>query len=88
MWVGIDYFGPLLVTVGRSSVTRRGQLITCLTTRAIHLQISWPLDTESFLCSFDRFIYNRGKPAKVFSAMGLALLLEKRSCGADLSHGI
>ena len=70
LWVGIDYFGPLNVTVGRSTVKRWGLLITCLTTRAIHLEVSWSLDTDSFLCSFDRFISSRGKPAKVFSDNG------------------
>ncbi len=61
LWVGIDYFGPLFVTVGRSTAKRWGLLITSLTTRAIHLEVSWSLDTASFLCFFDRFINARGK---------------------------
>ena len=65
LWVGIDYFGPLNVTVGRSTVKRLGLLIPCLITRAIHLGVSWLLDTDSFLCSFNHFIYSRGKPAEV-----------------------
>ena len=46
--VGIDYFGPILVKQGRSQDKRYGCLFTCLTMRAIHIEIAYCLDTNSF----------------------------------------
>ena len=69
-FVGVDYFGPILVKVGRAQCKRYGCLFTCLTTRAVHVEIAHSLDTDSFLCAFRRFTSRRGSPKKVFSDNG------------------
>ena len=68
--VGIDYFGPLMVEQGRSLVKRYGCVFTCLTMRAILIEISHSLSTDSFLNALRRFIARRGKPADIHSDNG------------------
>ena len=69
-FVGIDYFGPLYVRQGRSQVKRYGCLFTCLTIRAIHIEIAHSLDTSSFLNALRRFISRRGAPVQIRSDNG------------------
>ena len=57
---GVDYFEPLLVRQGRSNKKRYGCLFTCLTSRAIHLELAADLTTSSFINAFRRFIARRG----------------------------
>ncbi|XP_033105089.1 uncharacterized protein LOC117107502 [Anneissia japonica] len=69
-YVGIDYFGPLYVKQGRSKVKRYGCIFTCLTLRAVHIELANSLDTDSFLNALRRFIARRGKPEKIYSDNG------------------
>ena len=68
--VGVDYFGPLLITQGRSQVKRYGCIFTCLTVRAVHLEISHSLTTDSFINALRRFIARRGAPDHIYSDNG------------------
>ena len=68
--VGIDFFGPLPVKFGRSIAKRYGCVFTCLTMRAVHIEIAHSLDTQSFINALRRFIARRGKPLKIFSDNG------------------
>ena len=72
-YVGIDYFGPLFVKQARSTVKRYGVIFTCLTCRAVHLEIAHSLDTNSFLSAFRRFVSRRGTPIKAYSDNGTNL---------------
>ncbi|KAL9975999.1 hypothetical protein ACROYT_G013228 [Oculina patagonica] len=49
---------------------RYGVLFTCLTTRAVHLEIAHSLDTNSCLMALRRMKVKRGKPANIWSDNG------------------
>lgn len=69
-FTGIDYFGPLYVTVRRSKEKRWGVMFTCLTTRAVHIEIAYKLDTDSCLMSIRSFMMIRGQPKEFRSDRG------------------
>lgn len=58
--VGVDYFGPLDVKRGRTILKRYGVIFTCLSSRAVHLEVSHSLDTDSCINAVRRFICRRG----------------------------
>ena len=68
--VGIDYFGPIVTRVDRRTEKRYCLLVTCLSKRDVHLELSTLLSTDSFLLAFQRFVARRGRPALVFSDNG------------------
>jgi len=46
---GIDFFCPMMVTLHRRQHKRYGCLLTCMTTRAVHIEICHSLDTSWLL---------------------------------------
>ncbi|PIK59972.1 hypothetical protein BSL78_03127 [Apostichopus japonicus] len=58
------------VKQGRSQVKRWGCVFTCMTMRAVHIELADNLDTDSFLNALRRFISRRGTPAKILSDNG------------------
>lgn len=69
-YTGVDLFGPFRVKQKRSSVKRYGCIFTCITTRAVHLEIVHFLSAESFLSAISRFTARRGFPRRIFSDRG------------------
>ncbi|XP_065089851.1 uncharacterized protein LOC135711035 [Ochlerotatus camptorhynchus] len=69
-YMGVDYFGPITVIVGRRSEKRWGVLATCLTTRAIHLELAHTLTTDSCILVIRNIMARRGTPAVIFSDRG------------------
>lgn len=69
-YVGVDYFGPLSVKIGRRLEKRWGAIFTCLTTRAIHLELAIALSTDAFFLIFRCFVSRRGQPRVLYSDNG------------------
>lgn len=69
-YTGLDYFGPMSVTVGRQHQKRYVALFTCLTSRAIHLEIAANLSADSAIMALRRFAARRGCPAEIYSDNG------------------
>ncbi|XP_033254344.1 uncharacterized protein LOC117193727 isoform X2 [Drosophila miranda] len=74
---GLDYFGPLLVKVSRHTEKRWVALFTCLTTRAIHLELAHDLSTDSCIIAIRNFVCRRGPVHRLRSDNG------KNFIGAD-----
>ncbi|XP_062538735.1 uncharacterized protein LOC134207011 [Armigeres subalbatus] len=67
---GVDFCGPVTVTVGRRSEKRYICLFTCMTTRAVHLEVAHSLTTQACLMAIRRFVCRRGKPLEFYSDNG------------------
>ena len=67
---GIDYFGPIMVKVGRRREKRWGVLFTCVSIRAIHLELAHSLSTDSAIMAIQRFAARRGFPRVIISDNG------------------
>ncbi|XP_053667845.1 uncharacterized protein LOC128718201 [Anopheles marshallii] len=69
-YTGVDYFGPLLVTNGRRTEKRWGVLFTCLTVRAVHIEVVRSLCTSDCLMAVRSFMARRGIPTEIISDRG------------------
>ena len=69
-YTGVDYFGPFQVSVRRSTEKRWGFLFTCMTTRAVHIEIVPTMDTSSCVMGIERFAARRGHPHTTWSDNG------------------
>lgn len=69
-FVGLDYFGPMSVTVGRHHEKRYVALFTCLTTRALHLEVAGSLSADSAIMALRRMMSRRGCPQEIYSDNG------------------
>ena len=58
---GIDFFGPLLVKRFRKTEKRYGLLVTCMATRAVHLEVAHALDIDSCIMALRRFFAGLGR---------------------------
>lgn len=67
---GVDYFGPIYVKSGRKTEKRYGVLFTCMTTRAVHIEIAHSLETDAYIMAMQRMVSRRGRPAHIWSDNG------------------
>ena len=68
----VDFGGPFITIQGRGKRREKRYLclFTCLASRAIHLEMAFGLDTNSFMNAFYRMVSRRGLPLKVLSDNG------------------
>ena len=85
-YVGVDYFGPFMVKRARSLVKRYGCIFTCLTIRAVHIEIAHTLETDSFINALQRFISRRGCPETIRSDNGTNFVGAQREITSALKE--
>ncbi|XP_030834878.1 uncharacterized protein LOC105444169 [Strongylocentrotus purpuratus] len=83
--VGMDYFGPYEIKCGRSVRKRYGVVFTCMTTRAIHIEVANSLDTSSCIDAIRRMMSRRGPIKRLVSDNGTNLVGTKAELRKALS---
>lgn len=61
-YTGLDYFEPISVTIRRQREKRWIALFTCLSVRAVHLEIASDLSSDACLLCIRNFVNRRGVP--------------------------
>ena len=71
----LDFAGPFITIQGRGKKRAKRYLclFTCLQSRAVHLEMTYSMDTCSFLNAFFRMVNRRGLPQWVLSDNGTNL---------------
>ena len=64
---GLDYFGPFIFIEGRSQRKASGLLFTCMSSRAVHVELVTSLYLSEFVLAFNRFSDLRGPVSKTYS---------------------
>ena len=67
---GLDYFGLMLVKIGRRREKRWSAIFTSMSTRAVHLELAHSLSTYSAICALRRFAARRGAPLRIYCDNG------------------
>ena len=67
---GLDYFGPMWVKIGRGREKLWGVLFTCLTVRAVHLELAHSLTASSAIIAIQRMAARRGTPSVIYADNG------------------
>lgn len=73
-FTGLDYFGPVNITVGRRQEKRWIALFTCLTVRAVHIEIAKDLSADQCILCLRNFLNIRGVPSRIRSDNGTNLV--------------
>ena len=70
-----------------SQKKRYGCIFTCMSTRAIHIEMLYSLDAQSLSCAFKRFVAHRGGVTKILSDNATNFTKgEQELCQAFLFH--
>lgn len=68
--IGIDCFGPFTVKERRSELKRYGLMVTCLASRAIHIEVLDDMSTTAFINGLRNVIAIRGPVREIYCDRG------------------
>ena len=88
---GTDYFGPFYIKLSKATRSnaakgkRYGVIFTCMTTCAVHLEISNDLSTDPLILSLKQFIARRGQVKCLMSDNGANFIGAERELKETLN---
>ncbi|XP_032416936.1 uncharacterized protein LOC116718815 [Xiphophorus hellerii] len=90
-YVGVDVFGPWIVTSrrtrgGHANSKRWAVIFSCLSTRAIHVEVMESMESSSFINAFRRFVSIRGPVKQLRSDCGTNFLGACKELGITPTH--
>ncbi|XP_043986029.1 uncharacterized protein LOC122838996 [Gambusia affinis] len=90
-YVGVDVFGPWIVTSrrtrgGYANSKRWAVIFSCLSTRAIHVEVMESMESSSFINAFRRFVSIRGPVKQLRSDCGTNFLGACKELGITPTH--
>jgi hypothetical protein len=68
--VGMDVFGPFMIKKGRSEIKCYGLMVTCLYSRAVHIEMLDDLSTDKFIVALRCVLALRGPIKTIFCDQG------------------
>ena len=83
-------FGPSIIKERRSEVKRYGALFTCMASRAVHIEMIFTLDADSFIQALRRVIARRGNIRTIWSDNGSNFIGAERELWKaflEMNHG-
>ena len=69
-YCGLDYFGPMTFVEGRSHRKARSLLFTCMSSRAVHVELVTSLTLSEFILAFTWFTDLQGPVSTIYSDNG------------------
>ena len=85
-FTGVDLFWPLTVKWGCGTMKRWGCPFTCLTTRAVYLEVTPSLETDDFIMVLRQFISRRGPLKEIWSDRGTNFVGANRELKEAIAH--
>ncbi|XP_047246221.1 uncharacterized protein LOC124883254 [Girardinichthys multiradiatus] len=86
IYCGMDCFGPFIIKQGRKEQKRYGLLFTCLSSRAVHIEMLENHSTDSFINALRCFISLRGAICKVYCDQGTNFIRAKNELKEALNE--
>ena len=82
----MDVFGPWYIKESRKELKRWGIIFTCVSSRAIHLEMLNRVETDSFISALRRFVNQRGKVRELRCDRGTNFVGGKNELSAALKE--
>ena len=69
-YCGVDMFGSFTVKQRRSTVKQYGAMFACMASRAVQIEVTFSLETDSFILALSRLVAQRGNIRSIYSHNG------------------